>query len=372
LQAAAFAAWVSESGGVREEGQLRRANDKPASSGSDCIQRLTVHQTGQPRHDPGRRDGQAMSDRMTSDPAAAIEGLREAVARFWRFVSELPDGALVEKAWGPKEVLAHLVFWHESYVAQAEAWPSTGAVGLPRGRFEEINARAVAASRGLPAADLLRRYRDANKRLCRLAQADEADSITLRLKRGSVPRPLAWFVTAEAGHIGHHLGILERQARRDPAGEAERLREAVDEFCRVIAGLPVAALVDQPWGPKQVLAHLVIAHELCVAQINAFLAGEPFMLPRGVDLEARVVEAGRGVPVADLVRRFRAADARLRHFGRTLDPQDVVLETWRLQMKRGSLFSTLDHIIARIEAHVRSHSRDLARGAAGNARRTPV
>ena len=36
------------------------------------------------------------------------DDLRRAVDEFHRFIGDLPETALVEKAWGPKEVLAHL------------------------------------------------------------------------------------------------------------------------------------------------------------------------------------------------------------------------------------------------------------------------
>src|SRR5262245_62999238 len=68
-------------------------------------------------------------------PLPALEHLREAVHAFARFIAELPDTAVVEKACGPKEVLAHLVFWTESYVLQTDALLSNHSPGTPSGSF---------------------------------------------------------------------------------------------------------------------------------------------------------------------------------------------------------------------------------------------
>ena len=73
---------------------------------------------------------------------------------------------------------------------------------------------------------------------------------------------------------------------------------------------------------------------------------------RPKDLNARAVKANRSQSVGELVRRLQAADERLRGFGTTLDPQDVVLEVQ-------SHLHTLEGAIGRIEAHIRNHHRKL-------------
>ena len=45
-----------------------------------------------------------------------------------RYIEGLPE-ARADKAWGPKEILAHLVYWQEIWVAQAEA---IGAAAVSR------------------------------------------------------------------------------------------------------------------------------------------------------------------------------------------------------------------------------------------------
>ncbi len=302
-----------------------------------------------------------MTSQKKHDPARAVEQLREAVDELHHFIRELPEAALVEKAWGPKEVLAHLVFWIESYVVQIEAILAGEPPVPPQGRFDDINVEVVEASRGVPVDELLRRHLMASERLCAFVQTLDPERIMLELTKGAVLRPLIWFVSAEAGHIRVHHRMLVQQAQRDPTGEAEKLRKAVDDFCCFIGDLPQAELVEQAGGPKEVLAHLVICHEICVAQIEAILAQEPFRLPQGNDLTTQVVEASRRMSVEDLVRRFQVADERLRDFGQTLDSQNILLEVWRLEMKRGSTRRTLDEVISWLATQIRSRHRKLVR-----------
>jgi hypothetical protein len=104
---------------------------------------------------------------------SAIQELREAVDEFSRFIRDLPEAALLDKAWGPREVLVHLVFWLESYVAQTEAILAGEPFKLLRGRFDDLNSQAIEASRGVAVDELLRRHQMASERLGSLAQTHD-------------------------------------------------------------------------------------------------------------------------------------------------------------------------------------------------------
>lgn len=299
------------------------------------------------------------------DATTSIRELRQAVDEFCQFIRQLPSAGLMEKAWGPKEVLAHLVFWQESYLAQARAILAGEPFEPPRGRFEEMNAQVVAASRGVPVEKLLRHYREVNEQLCHLAQIHDLEGIALVLKKGAAPRPLTWFIAAEAEHARDHLQTLLRQARRDPIAECQRLREAMEALSTFVRRLPAAARAERGSSLSQTLAHLVVYHETCVDQIEARLAGRPFELPQGEGLSSLLFETTRDTSTDELLRRLQVANERLRGFGQTLDPQNVVLELWRLEMRRGSTWFTLDDVIARTEAHLRDHLRRLRTEYAG-------
>jgi len=113
-----------------------------------------------------------------------LEKLETTVEDFCRFIERLPKAAVIEE-WSPKEVLAHLVFWHESYVAQVEALLSGTPFELPRGRFSDLNARAVDINRRGSVAKLVRRFRAANERLCALYATHDPAAIVLEIKQGS-------------------------------------------------------------------------------------------------------------------------------------------------------------------------------------------
>lgn len=139
-----------------------------------------------------------------------LERLTSTVEGFCRFIEQLPEAARQEQPWGPREVLAHLVYWHELYVEQVEAPPAD----LPEGRFNDLNALAVAQSRGAPLDEMLRRFREANERLV-IAIAASPD-LTIQLKRGSKVWPLVDLIPNVESHIRNHLKLLEKVHKRQP------------------------------------------------------------------------------------------------------------------------------------------------------------
>ncbi len=143
--------------------------------------------------------------------------LEETVERFSQFITMLPTGALVEQDWGPKEVLAHLVYYHELYVKLVEAFLAGTPMEPPKGTFRELNAQAVVASRGTPPSELVDRFQKANQRLVELCQRYDTREITVEIKAGAKPRPLAELIPEVEAHIRNHLKQLHKdlQARKD-------------------------------------------------------------------------------------------------------------------------------------------------------------
>jgi hypothetical protein len=134
--------------------------------------------------------------------------------------------------------------------------------------------------------------------------------------------------------------------------EAERLHTSVDALCRFIESLPPSALVDQPWGPKEVLAHLVYWHETYVTQLQAILTGRPYLLPEGRfrDINARAVEQGHHRSVAQQVARLRAADRRLTTLARDPSAATAVMVT-----KQEATPRRLPGFLDRVDGHIRGH-----------------
>ena len=139
------------------------------------------------------------------------ERLREAVDEFSCFIKELPEAALAEKAWGPREVLIHLVFWLESFVTQTEAILAKEPFEPLQGRFDDLNAQAIEANCDVSVDELLRRHQVACERLGDLAQNHDSESIALQIKKGSVRRTLTRLMTEEAGHIRNHHRRLRKE-----------------------------------------------------------------------------------------------------------------------------------------------------------------
>lgn len=141
--------------------------------------------------------------------------LVENVGRFCQFITTLSACALVEQEWGPKEVLAHLVYHHELYVKLVEMFLAGTPVEPPKGRFRDLNAEAVAASRGITATELADRLQAANQRLVKFYQQHDPSTITVEIKAGAKLRTLAELVPEVEAHVRNHLEKLRQglQAR---------------------------------------------------------------------------------------------------------------------------------------------------------------
>ena len=150
--------------------------------------------------------------------ASDIARLRDTLERFSAFIQALPADALAEpppgealREWGPQEVLAHLVYHHELYVALVEAWVAGAPAQPPAGTFRELNTQAVAANTGIPASVLVARLQEANRRLERLYLAYDPNAIVVEIKTGAKPRWLAALVPEVEAHIRNHLRKLQRR-----------------------------------------------------------------------------------------------------------------------------------------------------------------
>jgi hypothetical protein len=106
-------------------------------------------------------------------------GYNAAVNEFRCFISGLPDEMLAEKVCGPRPVLAHLVFWLESYVTQVEDTLAGDTPELPQGRFDDLNAKAVETSRGVSTEALLHRHQTACERLGEVAYTYDSGNMIL-------------------------------------------------------------------------------------------------------------------------------------------------------------------------------------------------
>jgi len=114
--------------------------------------------------------------------------------------------------------------------------------------------------------------------------------------------------------------------------------------------------VEQEWGPKEVLAHLVYHQEGYAAQIQALLMNEPFHPPQGRfrDLNALAVAANRGIPIEELVSRFHLATKKLKSLYQNCDPTKVFLE-----IKKGSKCWRLFELVPAVESHIRNHQKQI-------------
>lgn len=150
-------------------------------------------------------------------PAQAAAELRQTAVAFIDRLATLPAPP---PSWGPREMLAHLVFWLERDVAQIEAQIAGRPHTPPRGRTDTLNAQAVVATAALAISELRRRFDTAVDKLAHFAQTCDPQNIIVEMRLPHDRRTLDDAIIKTTVHIAAH----HRQLRRQGEGDGQRGR----------------------------------------------------------------------------------------------------------------------------------------------------
>lgn len=151
---------------------------------------------------------------MAQDRVAATGELRMAVDAFIDYMDQRPEPRLTGGEWGAREVLCHLVYWHETYVRIVRAMNTHQPPVQRTGSFKDFNREGIAELGAEPVAAMVARLRRAQRRLEVELLALPPDA-TINIKVGSKAWPADEFPARIAGHVRGHLRQLRRgQARR--------------------------------------------------------------------------------------------------------------------------------------------------------------
>jgi mycothiol maleylpyruvate isomerase-like protein len=153
---------------------------------------------------------------MAQDRVAAIAELRSAVDAFIDHVEQGPEPHLTGGEWGTREVLCHLVYWHETYVLIVRAMNTNQPPVQRAGSFKDFNREGITQLGAEPVAGMLTRLRRAQRRL-EVELLALPPAATINIKVDSKPWPADEFPARIAGHIRGHLRQLRRGRRRRAA-----------------------------------------------------------------------------------------------------------------------------------------------------------
>ncbi len=142
-----------------------------------------------------------------------LEALAEAVGQARAYFLKLDGEAVVRPgAWGPAEVLSHLVFWHRANLEGIESVLAGGQPYKPDATIDELNARELHEMAGSSVADLLAEWEDLQSRLDGTARAMPDPEAVVRIYSDGTERSLFERIQEVAGHVAEHLKELEDSA----------------------------------------------------------------------------------------------------------------------------------------------------------------
>ncbi|MFT3942299.1 MAG: hypothetical protein QM705_00545 [Ancrocorticia sp.] len=121
-------------------------------------------------------------------------------------VPDLDLGVMVNHRWNARDLLAHIVSWHESFARNLELLAAGKPPDPPRGTLREVNREGVISLEGKTVDQLVRRARRAQ----RIIEAHIFDeSITMiPYRRPGTSYTRAQHLDVVRGHINDHFWEL--------------------------------------------------------------------------------------------------------------------------------------------------------------------
>lgn len=144
---------------------------------------------------------------------AIVQKLESAISDFSEYMRMLPsENFALSKTvrWGPREVLCHIVFWHEQYCQIQSALLKGQKPQLVEGSFKENNELSVRLNKDESKETLLKRLTNAQNKLSLLCKDPQAKQIKIAFKAGGISRLLPDALIKIAGHIRSHQRQLIR------------------------------------------------------------------------------------------------------------------------------------------------------------------
>ncbi len=140
----------------------------------------------------------------TNTVTSALNGMDSVVADV---VREFPlhDAPAPANGWGPREVMAHFLFWHSWWAETAEALAASRPAAGLNASIDELNDRAVAQRAGAPISELAAELQALHQRLHQavLAIPDRESALWPRINQPSIP--IQERLAGMARHLQSHL-----------------------------------------------------------------------------------------------------------------------------------------------------------------------
>ncbi len=146
----------------------------------------------------------------------AIERLDQTITNFLTFIDSIPADKLkpsLSTEWGAREIIIHIVFWHEQYVAILHEVIAGRNPKLLKGTFREANHRAVKELVPIPISELATRLLRAQEQLRLVASTPQAKTLKFSFKEGGKVWPFEEVLERIEKHIRTHLQTIRKLIR---------------------------------------------------------------------------------------------------------------------------------------------------------------
>ena len=111
--------------------------------------------------------------------------------------------------WGPREVLSHMIIWHQSAVEGMESVLAGGPPVRVADETDELNARAVEATAAQSMAQVIEQFRALHARSLTAVRALPDSTVTVLIRSNGVGSNALQRLKVLADHWNEHIVELE-------------------------------------------------------------------------------------------------------------------------------------------------------------------
>lgn len=152
---------------------------------------------------------------MTIELQNALVNLRQTLGTLQDFITGQSDLSWkANTSWTAKDVLGHIVFWHESFARNIADVAEHQPERVLRGKLSEVNQRSVEETAFASVDALLIRLTRAQQQIERYIGQEDLGLIPY--KKGSRPYAPLEYLTVVNAHIRKHLkGLIQARRMQD-------------------------------------------------------------------------------------------------------------------------------------------------------------
>jgi hypothetical protein len=141
----------------------------------------------------------------------AMGKLSQTVSLFIEHIRSLPKSELEPADWGLREILIHIVFWHENYLNNLQRIRDKKPLHMLEGTYRELNAAAIRENESETIEHLLKRFENVQNLIVEIVSGTIDTGLDFYFKSDAKPRSILESIIRIEQHVRSHLVKMKKK-----------------------------------------------------------------------------------------------------------------------------------------------------------------